>query len=64
MAAQSGRRTEIRLIVLATINLTDSELLDELSAKPGRTVADVVTDEIATNLESVSYVDAAIVSRL
>jgi hypothetical protein len=63
---QAKRTTEVRLFVIAIIDLTDPGLTDALQAehKQPSSVADLVAAEVVSNLESVSYVDAAIVSQL
>jgi hypothetical protein len=67
MSSGDRRRiVEIRLIVIVTVDLTNSSLTEVLAASGGgsSSLADVVSSEIVSNLESVSYVDAVIVSPL
>jgi hypothetical protein len=65
MGDQLKRIAEIRLIVTVLVDLADEQLKETL-AKSGKTssVAEVVSSEVVSNLESVSYIDAAVVSRL
>jgi hypothetical protein len=60
------RTTEVRLFVIAIVDLTDPALTEALQAEHGQTssVAMLVAAEVESNLESVSYVDTAIVSQL
>jgi hypothetical protein len=57
---------ELRFIVIVVIDLTDSILADHLvgTGRPAASVAEVVASEVISNLESVSYIDAVIVSPL
>jgi hypothetical protein len=62
---QAKRTTEVRLFVIVIIDLTDRSLVEALQAEDQpSSVADLVAAEVVSNLESVSYVDAAIVSQL
>ena len=60
------RTAEVRLLVIAVIDLADDALADALKAEHRQptSVATVVADEDVSNLESVSYIDAVIVSHL
>jgi hypothetical protein len=59
------RYAEVRLFVIVTVNITDDELAEALKRAPRQpSVAELVADEIASNLESLSYVDSTIVSQL
>jgi len=60
------RTTEVRMLVVVIIDLTDPELAEALKAQHRQpsSVAELVTQEVVSNLEAVSYVDAAIVSPL
>jgi hypothetical protein len=60
------RTAEVRMLVVVTIDLTDPELAEALKAqhRQSSSVAELVTQEVVSNLEAVSYVDAAIVSPL
>ena len=62
----SKRTVEVRLIVIAVIDLNAPDLTDVLAAKGGRpvSIAEAVSSEIASNLESVSYVELVVVSPL
>ncbi len=60
------RTVEVRMLVIVFVDLANAEFIDALKAQ-GRqpsAVADVVAQEVVSNLESVSYVDAAIVRHL
>jgi hypothetical protein len=62
---QPKRTVEVRMLVIAIIDLADHALAEALKAtKQPSSVSDVVSAEVVSNLESVSYVDAAIVSLL
>jgi len=63
---QPKRTTEVRLLVVAIINLSDPELAEALKAghRQQSSIAELVASEIVSNLESVSWVDTAIVSHL
>lgn len=60
------RQVEIRLLVLVVIDVTNDDLASALRSEPRQpsSVANVLVQEVVSNLESVSYVDAAIVSQL
>lgn len=63
---QPKRTVEVRMLVIAIIDLTDPELAEALKAEHRQpsSVTEVVAREVVSNLESVSYIDAAIVSQL
>ena len=65
-AASSKRVVEVRLLVIVFVNLTDEELTHVLRAHHSQpsSISDVVSQEILSNLESVSYVDTVIVSHV
>ena len=56
-------RVQVRLFVEVTVDLASPELKALLQSRHALTSAvnDVVADEVRSNLESVSYVDAVIV---
>ena len=63
---QPKRTVEVRMLVIAIIDLADPELAEALKAEHRQpsSVAEMVAEEVVSNLESVSYVDTAIVSHL
>ena len=63
---QPKRTIEVRMLVIAIVDLGDPELAEALQAQHRQpsSVAEVVATEVVSNLESVSYIDAAIVSHL
>jgi hypothetical protein len=65
-AALSKRTVEVRLLVIVFVDLSDPELTEALKAETRQpsSIAEVVGQEVVSNLESVSYVDTAIVSQL
>ena len=66
MSRDRKRIIEVRMIVIVTVDVTDPSLIEALAAsgKNPSALADVVSSEVVSNLESVSYVDAVIVSQL
>jgi hypothetical protein len=66
MSHDRKRIVEVRMIVIVLVDVTEPSLADALAAsgKNPSSVADVVSSEVVSNLESVSYVDSVIVSRL
>lgn len=61
-----GKTVELRMIAIVVVDVASPALLDIL-ASPGKnqsTVAEIVSSEVESNLESVDYVEAAIVSQL
>ena len=66
MSPDRKRIVEVRLIVIVLVDLTEPGLTDALAAS-GRqpsSVADAVSSEVQSNLESVSYIESVIVSPL
>jgi hypothetical protein len=63
---QPKRTIEVRMLVIAIIDLTDLGLADSLKARARQpsSVAELVASEVVSNLESVSYIDTATVSHL
>ena len=66
MPASSKRTVEVRLLVIVFVDLASPELADALKAEHSqpRSIREVVSHEVLSNLESVSYVDTAIVSEV
>jgi hypothetical protein len=66
MNADRTRTVEVRLIVIAWVNLADDHLADVLAASDPTpsSIAGVVSAEVVSNLESVSYIEHAIASQL
>ena len=66
MSNDRKRTFEVRMIVIVLVDVTDAGFIDALGAfglNPS-SVADVVSSEVVSNLESVSYVESVIVSHL
>ena len=63
---QPKRTLEVRMLVIAIVDLTDGALAEALKAETRQpsTVAHLVASEVVSNLESVPYIDTAIVSHL
>ena len=64
MNRDRARTVEVRLIVIAWVDLADEHLAEALlalSPKPS-SIADVVSAEVVSNLESVPYIRNAIAS--
>ena len=63
---QPKRTIEVRMLVIAIVDLTDVGLVDALKAEDRKpsSVAVLVASEVVSNLQSVSYIDTAIVSHL
>jgi hypothetical protein len=63
---QHKRIVEVRLVVIVLVDLSDPDLTEVLAARGGHpvSVADAVSSEVVSNLESVSYVESAIASPL
>ena len=59
-----ARLFEVRLLVVVTVDVTNPELIEMLQTQHPSSVADVVASEVRSNLESVPYVGAAIVTAL
>ena len=66
MSSERKRFVEVRLIVIAVVDLTAPSLAEALAASSRQpsSVAGIVSAEVVSNLESVSYIDTAIVSPL
>jgi hypothetical protein len=66
VAERTKRHVEVRMLVIAIVDITNPELTEALKAKHRQpsSVAEIVAEEVVSNLESVSYVDTAIVSHL
>ena len=63
--ALEQRIVEIRLIVVVSVDVWNAELLDRIGAATSpSSVRDVVSSEVTSNLESVPYVEAVVVSQL
>jgi hypothetical protein len=64
MSTDHKRIVEVRLIVIVMVNLTEPSLTEALAASGGQpsSLAHVVSSEVVSNLESVSYVESVIVS--
>lgn len=58
------RIVEVRLIVLAFVDITDATLTEAVAASGGETVAGIVSAEVTSNLESVPYVESVTTSQL
>ena len=60
------RMFEIRLIVIVLVDVTEPSLTEALTASGSQpsSLADLVSSEVVSNLESVSYVESVIVSQL
>ena len=66
MSTDRKRIVEVRMIVIVLVDLTEPGLTDALAAS-GRqpsSIADIVSSEVVSNLESVSYIESVIVSHL
>jgi hypothetical protein len=66
MTSVQKRTLELRMIVIVLVDLTEPGLTEALSGF-GRTpmsIADVLSSEVISNLESVSYVDSVVVSHI
>ena len=66
MPVHATRHIEVRLLVVATIDIANDELIAVLKAERRQpsSVPEVVAEEIVSNLASVAYVQTAIVSHL
>jgi hypothetical protein len=58
------RIEQVRLIVVVLVDLTHPEFIETLAASGGKPVAEVVSSEVVSNLESVSYVESVFTSPL
>jgi len=62
-----GKRViEIRMIMIVLVNVTESGFIEALAVSTSNptSVTQVVSSEVISNLESVSYVESVIVSAL
>ena len=66
MSSDRKRIVEMRLIVIVLIDLSEPTLTEALAASGSQpsSLAGIVSSEIVSNLESVSYVESVIVSPL
>ena len=66
MSSDRKRIIEVRMIVIVMVNVADPSLIEVLAAtaKNPSSLSEVVSSEVVSNLESVSYVEAVIVSQL
>ena len=66
MRSDQKRIIEVRMLVIVALNLHDPGLTDAIAAlkKNPSSLAELVSSEVVSNLESVSYVEAVIVSHL
>jgi hypothetical protein len=65
MPESAKRHVEVRMLVIAIVDITNPELTDALAQhRQPSSVAELVAQEVVSNLESVSYVESAIVSQL
>lgn len=66
MSSDPMRIIEVRLIVIVLVDVTEASFIEALAASGSNpsSVADVVSSEVVSNLESVSYVESVIVSHL
>ena len=66
MSSDQKRIVEVCLIVIVRVDLTEPSLTDALAASSRQpsSLAEVVSSEVVSNLESVSYVESVIVSHL
>ena len=66
MSSDRKRIVEVRLIVIVRVDLTEPSLTDALAASSRQpsSLAEVVSSEVVSNLESVSYVESVTVGQL
>jgi hypothetical protein len=66
MSNEQKRIVEVRMIVIVLVDVTEPGFTEARIALNKRflSVAEVVASEVVSNLESVSYVESAIVTRL
>ena len=66
MSDDRKRIIEVRMIVIVMVDVTDPSLIEALAAsgKNPSALAEIVSSEVVSNLESVSYVEAVVVSHL
>ena len=66
MNSDRKRIVEVRLIVIVLVDVTEPSFTEALAASGNipSSIATVVSSEVVSNLESVSYVESVIVSPL
>ena len=66
MSNDRKRIVEVRMIVIVLVDLTEPSLTEALATSGSNpsSVAQVVSAEVVSNLESVAYVQSVIVSQL
>jgi hypothetical protein len=66
MSSDRTRIVEVRLIVIVRVDVTEPSFIEALAASGSKpsSLAEVVSSEVVSNLESVSYVESVIVSHL
>lgn len=66
MSSDRKRFVKVRLIVIVVVDVTEPSVTEALAAsgKNPSSLADVVSSEVVSNLESVSYIESVIVSSL
>ena len=66
MSSDRKRIIEVRMIVIVLVDVTEPSFIEALAAAGNNpsSLAEVVSSEVVSNLESVSYVESAIVSHL
>ena len=66
MSDDRKRIVEIRMIVIVLVDVTEPSFMEALAASGTNpsSVAQVVSSEVVSNLESVSYIESVIVSHL
>jgi hypothetical protein len=66
MTSDRKRFVEVRMIVIVVIDVTEPSFTEALAAlgKNPSSLAEVVSSEVVSNLESVSYIESVIVSSL
>ena len=66
MSNDRKRIIEVRMIVIVLVDVTEPSFIEALAASVTNpsSVVQVVSSEVVSNLESVSYVESVIVSQL
>ncbi len=66
MSSDQKRLVEVRLIVIVRVDVTEPSLTEALAASSRQpsSLAEVVSSEVVSNLESVSYVESVTVGQL
>ncbi len=66
MSNDRKRIVEVRMIVIVLVDVTEPSFMEALAASGNNpsSVATVVSSEVVSNLESVSYIESVIVSHL